>query len=213
MKKIIFVFAVYLAFLWTLPLYAEKDELHQALDRRYRFQKQHQSELGLRGGAYLGNQTRTSWFAGGYYYFHINNTFALGATYSYSPIEVDSNSTFGKSLKTKETHLMDAEVMISNDAAFRAGKSIVECDLYFVLGVGSIWINRHYEPMGTVGGGMKVYTKWPWLVPRIDVNSYIHPTPNDSGTTYDADIATILGLSFVFPTKKLEEKVSEEKGE
>jgi hypothetical protein len=210
MRKISAFAALFLAVMWTLPLFADKDELHQALDRRYRFQKRFQNELGFRGGAYLGNQTQTSWIAGGYYYFHLNNTFAVGGAYNYSPIEADSNSTFGQSLTNKNMHLMSAELMISNDAAFRAGKSIVECDLYFTLGAGSIWINRHYEPMGVIGGGMKIYTGWPWLVPRIDINTYIHPTPNNSGTTYDGDVATLIGLSFVFPEKKVEDIEPEE---
>lgn len=213
MKKMVSIFALFLAVLWTLPLYAEKDELHKAVDRRYRFNKHLQSEFGFRGGAYLGNQTQTSWTVGGFYFLHLNNTFALGAAYNYTPIEVDSASTFGQSLQDKNMHLMNAEMMISNDAAFRAGKSVIECDLYLTLGVGALWINRQYEPLGVVGGGMKIYTGWPWLAARVDINTYIHPTPVPNGTKYDADVATVLGLSFMFPERKVEETEPEEEPE
>jgi outer membrane beta-barrel protein len=172
------------------------------VDRRYRLSKRLQNELGFFGGGYLGDETHNSWVVGGRYFLHLNNTFALGASYSYTPVITDWSSTFGQSLRTKQQHLIDGEVMISNDAAFRAGNTIVELDLYFTLGLGVIRINQQNMPMGIIGGGAKFYTGYPWLTVRFDVNSYIHPTPNPNGDTLNSDMSILAGVSFLFPQRK-----------
>ncbi|MFH1874927.1 MAG: hypothetical protein ABH859_07070 [Pseudomonadota bacterium] len=208
MKKI-FWLAV-LAMFIASPCFAEtetevKDPLHKSVDHGYRLSKKLQSEFGIFGGDFLGDETHNSWMAGGRYFLHLNNTFAVGATYTYTPIITDMSSTFGTSLRTKKQHIIDAEVMISNDAAFRAGDAIIECDLYFALGVGVFRINQRNMPMGMIGGGMKIYTGWPWLAFRVDVNSYLHPTPNPTGDTFNADIGMMGGVSFLFPKRKPKE--------
>ncbi len=179
----------------------EVDPLHKAVDHRYRASKHLQSELNLFGGDYLGDETHNSWMVGARYYLHLNNTFAVGASYIYTPIVADMSSAFGQSLRTKQQHIIDAELMISNDAAFRAGSSIIECDLYFTLGVGVFRVNRQNKPVGMIGGGMKIYTGLPWLAFRVDVNSYLHPTPNPGGDHFNADVAMMGGVSFLFPKR------------
>ena len=184
--------------------FATEKSLHEALDRRYRFSKHLQSEINIFGGDYLSDETHNSWDAGAKYFLHLNNTFAIGASYIYTPIYTDYDSTFGKTLKSRKQHIIDAEMMIANDAAIRSGSSIIECDLFLTLGVGTMWINEHYEPMGMIGGGIKFYTPLPWIAVRFDVNTYIHPTPNPLGDTFNADMQVSGGVSFLFPTKHIE---------
>lgn len=180
----------------------ERRALGISVDRRYRLSKRWQNEFGIFGGDYLGDEWLNTWDAGAHYYLHFNNTFAVGASYFFSRIRANTESDFGQSLATKNQHAADAELMISNDCAFRAGKTIIECDLYLTLGMGMIQINRQWKPMGLVGGGMKVYLPVPWLAVRFDVNSPIHPTPKPGGNSFNADIAFNLGLSFLVPQRK-----------
>lgn len=186
---------------------AEEEKAHlrsRVLDRQHRFSKRLQSELGIFGGDYLGDEWLNTWDAGAHYYLHLNNTFAVGASYAYSRIRANADSSFGANLRTKNMHLLDAEMQISNDCAFRAGKSIIECDLYFTLGGGAIWINRQWKPMGLLGGGMKIYFDPPWVALRLDVNTPMHPTPKPGGDVFTADVMFNAGVSFLFPVRKLE---------
>lgn len=183
----------------------EKPNLRSTIaDRGERYSKRFQSELGIYGGDYLGDEWLNTWDAGAHYYLHLNNTFAVGTNYTYSRIRADSGSSFGTSLRTKDMHIIDAEVMISNDCAFRAGKSIIECDLFMTLGGGAIWINREWKPMGVIGGGIKIFFTPPWVALRFDVNTPIHPTPKPGGDSINADVMFNLGVSFFFPIKRIE---------
>ena len=62
-----------------------------------------------------------------------------------------------------------------------------------------MWINRVWEPLGIVGGGMKIYMPPPWLAIRFDVNSVLHSTPKPEGDSFNADVMFNLGISFLFP--------------
>lgn len=202
------VFAVLLA-----PALHADEELKEYLKEGARFPKRHQHEFNVNGGAFLGDQSQSSWVVGGNYHFLINETWGVGAAYAYSPIRVDSNSSFGQSLRSKEQHFMDAELLISNDAAFRAGKHIIECDFYLTLGAGAVWINKEFEPMGVIGGGLRVYMPWTWLAVRVDVNNYLHYTPIATGDAFSADISMVAGVSFLFPKRQPPPLEPEETGE
>ncbi len=207
MKKFAFLLALALGFLFVVPAQAEeKDMLRKGVDRRYRLSKKLQSEININGGDFLGDETHNSWSVGAKYFLHINNTIAVGASYMYTPIYTDFDSTFGKTVKSRQQHFIDGEVMFSNDAALRAGNSVIEFDLFGTLGMGTEWINRHWEPVGVIGGGIIVYTPWPWFAARVDVTNYIHPTPNPSGDTINADINFAAGVSFFFPVKRINEE-------
>lgn len=178
--------------------------LYEALEDRQLAPKRFQSEFNVFGGNYLGDEWYNTWDVGGRYFFHINNTFAVGAEYFYSPIRADSSGNFGESLTTKKTHTLTSQLMISNDAAFRSGNTILECDLFLALGAGSMQINKKWKPVGVIGGGIKVYPNLPWFAIRFDVNSYLHSTPKPGGDTFNADVAIDGGISFFFPTIKKE---------
>lgn len=181
----------------------EQRALGRTLDRRHRFSKKWQSELGIFGGDYLGDEWLNTWDVGTHYYLHINNTFAIGASYFYSRIRANAESNFGASLTTKNHHGVDAEVMVSNDCAFRTGKTVIDCDLFMTLGAGATVINRVWEPLVMIGGGLKIYLPPPWIAIRFDVNCPLHPTPKPGGNSFNVDVAFNLGLSFLFPGREL----------
>ncbi|MFH0800642.1 MAG: hypothetical protein V2A66_10765 [Pseudomonadota bacterium] len=177
--------------------------LHKALDRRDRFSKKWQSEIEISGGDYLGDEWLNTWDAGARYMLHVSNAFSVGASYLYSYIRANSSTSFGNSLTTNNSHILDAEVSISNDCAIRAGKTIIDSDLFFTLGGGTIYINHEWKPAFVVGGGIKVYTPLPWLAVRFDVNALLHPTPIPSGDKFNADVIMNGGVSFLFPVRKI----------
>ena len=177
--------------------------LHDALDREYRYSKRFQSEFGVFGGDYLGDEWYNTWDVGARYYLHLNNSIAVGAEYFYSPIRADASGDFGGSLTTDTTHTITAAMIYSNGAAFRAGSSVVECDLMLTVGGGTMQINRQWQWMAMIGGGLKVYTPAPWFAVRFDVNSYMHPTPKPGGNSFNADMVLHFGASFLFPTKEI----------
>lgn len=170
------------------------------LDPEFRHRKQHQFEFSVYGGSYLGDTLGQTWIVGPKAYYHFNNTVAVGAAYGFSRLLTDDTSGFGSSLNNHNMHLVDAEASLSNDAAFRVGKKLVEMDFYLTLGAGSLIIDSKWEPVGLIGGGIKIYPGIPWLAFRIDVNNLLHYVnwPNDS--QFDCDVLFLGGISFLFPS-------------
>jgi hypothetical protein len=183
-----------------------KDSSFQISDRR-RPHKKFLSELTIFGGDYLGDEWHNTWDVGAMYTLHFNETFGASAAYTYSQLDYDASGNFGRSVTDDNVHMGNGALVINNDCAFRAGKSIIECDLFMTVGGGGIKVNRVWEWMIVIGGGMRIYTPLKWFAVRFDVNSYLHPTPNPTGNTFDSDIAMNLGLSFIIPAKKQEEEM------
>lgn len=170
------------------------------LDPEYRHRKKGQFEFAPYGGSYLGNTLDQTWVVGERIYYHFNNTYALGQNFAYTRLYPDRSSIFGKNMDNNNLYLFDVEMMFSNDAALRVGSSLVEMDFFGTLGVGPMKINSSWEPTGLIGGGIKIYPGISWLAVRIDVNSYLHYTPQPGPDRFDADVLFLVGLSFVFPT-------------
>lgn len=207
LSRICVLFALIFLLAAPIHLFAEENvnehDLAKALKSRIP-KKKWQSEINIFGGDYIGDEWLNTWDVGGKYFLHLNNTFALGPSYLYSPIRASSGSTFGQGLKTKNTHQVNAEMMISNDTVMRMGDDILECDLFLTLGTGAMYINEGWEPLGVLGGGLKIYTPVDFFAVRFDVNGYFHPTPEPPGSTFNSDVAMNLGVSFIFPTNKSE---------
>lgn len=174
---------------------AMEEHMKKADEEGYDWRK-FQSEFGVFGGDFLGDEWYNNWDVGARYYFNINKTFAIGAEYQYNPIRADSSGDFGRSLRTDNSHTLFGALAIANDAAIKAGKSIIDCDLFLTLGAGSMQINREWQWLALIGGGIKVYMPMRWMAVRFDVNSYLHPTPKPGGNSFNADMAINLGFSF-----------------
>ncbi len=171
------------------------------LDPIFRHNKRHQFELNPYGGSYLGNSYGQTYLVGGRLYYYFNNTYGLGVAYGYSRLLTNTNSPFGSTLTNTNLHMIDFEVQISNDAALRVGNSQLEMDFYLTIGMGSLWTNTAWEPVGLIGGGVKIYTGLDWLAFRIDVNNYAHMTPQPGKNSFDFDVTFLGGVSILFPTR------------
>ncbi len=178
----------------------EASTLPPILDPQFRHLKQHQFELSAYGGNYVGPSVEKSWLAGGRLHFHLSGTFAVGVTYGFQWLAVDSLSCEGPPISGRDTHYLDGELVISNDMAIRFGSNVVEADLFLTLGVGTLLIDEKWEVLGVLGGGVKFYTGLPWLAIRIDVNTYLHRVRHPAGSELDTNVSFMFGLAFLFPT-------------
>ncbi|HPW45970.1 MAG TPA: hypothetical protein PKU96_06340 [bacterium] len=183
-----------------------RHDLGESLKLKIQPSKKNMNELTFFGGNYLGDKWGNSWDIGGMYTFYFNDTFGVAANYAYSKIYGDSSDIFESNLANDNVHSVFGAVILNNDAAFRAGKSIIQCDLFATLGGGSIQINNIWKYLLVIGGGIRVYTPIPWFAVRFDVNSYMHPTPGIGGSAFNADILMNLGFSVMLPPRKIETK-------
>ncbi len=159
-------------------------------------------EFSITGGNYLGENWKNTYYIGSSYLFHLDDTFAFGAQYMYTPIVVDKDTPFYASLQTEDVHIATALCQLNTPAAFRAGKRIFNVDFYFTLGVGGMQINRQWEPVGIIGGGARFYFPVPWIALRIDINSYLHMTPLGNRSDFSGDVSMGGAISFIFPNRK-----------
>lgn len=51
---------------------------------------------------------------------------------------------------------------------------------------------------GYIGGGMDVYTRWPWLAVRFDLKNFFYRLPNPRGSGFNSDMSFALGPLFIF---------------
>ena len=174
--------------------------------------RKYQSEFGIFGGDFLGDEWYNNWDVGARYYFNFSKTLGIGVEYQYNPIRADSSGDFGRSLTTDDSHTLFGGITVANTAAFTAGKSIIPCDFYLTLGGGSMQINKDWEWLAVVGGGLKVYMPVRWMAVRFDVNTYMHPTPKPGGDAFNADLAINAGVSFLIQPnmRKIKEEAMEE---
>ncbi len=180
------------------------DRFGPSWDHREDYSDDNMHEFTIIGGDYLGENWKNTYYIGGQYLYHLNQTFSFGAQYFYSPIVVDKDTPFYASLRTDDTHTATALVQLNTPAAWRAGKRIFNMDFYFTLGVGAMQINRQWETTGLIGGGTRIYFPVPWIAFRLDINSYIHMTPMGGGRNdLSGDVSMGGGISFIFPNKKI----------
>jgi hypothetical protein len=173
-------------------------------DGRENYSDRNIHEFVINGGDYLGENWKNTYYIGGSYFYHLNQTFAFGAQYLYSDIVVDKNTPFYQSLSTEAVQIATAQCMLNTPAAWRAGSKIFNMDFFFTLGVGAMQINHQWEPTGVIGGGARFYFPVPWISFRLDINSFIHMTPMGGGQSdLSGDVAMGGGISFIFPNRKL----------
>ncbi len=180
---------------------AAPEKIPNILNPDFRHPKRHQVELVAFGGTYLGASIQKSWLTGARAFFHLNNMFALGASYAYQWTAVRGLHASAPDLSDRHTQFLDLEVAISNDVAMRVGTLLIELDLYATLGAGAVRLDGDWDFLGVVGGGLKAYTGVRWLAVRVDVNNYLHRVRKPGGDSVDMDISFSLGLSFLLPPR------------
>jgi hypothetical protein len=77
--------------------------------------------------------------------------------------------------------------------------STLEMDLFGEAGGGTMRIADRWEPLGLVGGGVRVYPGLSWLAIRIDALTLLHPTERDTGSAFDTDVSFTLGVELIVP--------------
>lgn len=169
------------------------------LDPNYRSPKKGKIELAPYISSYLGDQIGQTWLAGGRIYYNLTNYASLGANYGVGKLYAGPSSDFGRGLKSDWFHVTNAELLLSNDVALRAGKTIIELDLFMTLGVGAMWLNQYWKPLGVVGGGVKAFLGEPWFAIRVDVVNYIHEVPRPPSNPIDCDVVFMGGISLFLP--------------
>jgi len=194
---LLFLFSLFI----SLPARAE-DEMPDALNPDFRIERAHYFELIPYGGSYLGSSVGQTFIAGTRGYYHLDNSWAVGANIGYSRLFTDGRNNFGGSLHNDNLYLGDVEAMIANDVAMRIGKSLVQIDFYLTLGVGMMRLNDYNEPMGVIGGGAKFYTGIHWLAFAVDVINYAHITNQPGKDPFDFDTTFTGGLCFMFHSRK-----------
>lgn len=171
------------------------------LDHNYRHRKKNQFEIYLNGGAYLGNSIGQTWLVGTKMTYWLNNTIGLGVNYTFSKLLTNRGSPFGSVITDSNMHAMSGQVVLSQAAALRTGKRVMEIDFFAMIGMGTMYLNGQWEPMGEIGGGAKFYTGLPWLAFRIDVDNYVHNTSQPGKDSIDFDVMLMGGVSFLFPSR------------
>lgn len=188
---------VVVAFSIFLALPVKADRLDSTLSHTYHSR---QVELVPFGGSYLGSTVGQAWAAGGRGYYYFSDHMGIGAAYGLSHLYVGNESDFGSSLTNRWMHMVDTEMIIGNSAATKVGERIFPIDLFLTLGAGGMAINDKWEPMGLLGGGIRVVSS-KWMAIRFDVTNYIHFTPHANWNPLDFDTAFLVGVSFFLPER------------
>jgi len=153
-------------------------------------------------GEYLGNQLNNSFALGGRIAYRLNHSFSLGLDLLYSRLQYDPLSSFGQSVQSRNQVLSLFTGMFAIPVLQRTGKTISEVDLFTTFGLGDNYINKKHRFTGMLGGGMKIYTKIPWLALRFDVSTYMYSLPRLTDSKFADDWVFSVGPSFlIFPKK------------
>jgi hypothetical protein len=153
-------------------------------------------------GEYLGNILNNSFVTGARLGVRITEAITIGAEFNYSRVQFDPNSSFGRSVTTRNEFISDAFFSYAFPVLQRSGKTIQELDLFLTVGIGDIHINGKDRFVGFVGGGTKMFFKPGWLALRVDFNTYMYSLPRQNDSKFADDWSFTVGPSFLFLPKK-----------
>jgi hypothetical protein len=179
----------------------EKSPKPLALDEDRRSAFSTRNEVFVYSGFYFGKTLDNSFVVGTEYLFRITHVWALGPSFTYTKAETANSVQLSQPGFFKSDHIYttDLAVMIAMPAAFAAGDSVVQANLYSILGVGAIGINDAWHPHGFIGGGMKIFPGLDWMAIRVDIRTGLHPINTPSGEKFDQNLSLMVGLSFLIP--------------
>ena len=179
----------------------DKDAVPDVLTDEKRSAFSTHNEVFVYSGFYLGNKLGNSYVAGAEYLFRITHVWALGPSFTYTRAKTSNSVELSQAgfFNNDNIYTTDLSVMISMPAAFTAGGTVVQANLYSILGVGAININDAWHPHGFIGGGMKIFPGLDWLAIRVDLRTGLQSIDTPSGKKFDQDLSLMLGLSFQIP--------------
>jgi hypothetical protein len=176
---------------------AAPSEPERVLDPKYRHLRGNQVAFDGFGGVFMGRAIGQSFLAGGRVTYYPIRHIGIGAAYGYS-ISLGGVET----AERQSVHLVHGQLELPLVAGLRVGKhKVLELDLFGEAGAGALYIARTWEPMGVIGGGVRIYPRVPWLGIRIDAVTFLHETRRERGEKFDTDVAFTLGLVFLLPPR------------
>ena len=173
------------------------------LDDAYRHRSALQLELAPYAAQYLSATLGSTFAFGARGIFHFNNMLALGADYGRLTIKPDESSEYFRNLQSDRMQYVKGALFISNATAMRVGeRGQLELDLYGMLGGGMRELNGEWGPVGTTGGGLKVYPGLSWFAFSVGVDAFIHQIEKRAGApSIESDMAFFLAASFLLPSQ------------
>jgi len=154
-------------------------------------------------GEYLGNILNNSFVGGARLGFRITEAITLGAEFNYSRDQFDPNSSFGRSVRTRNEYITDVFFSYAVPLLQRSSrKTVQELDLFATAGIGDLHINGKDRVVGLLGGGMKLFFKPGWIALRVDVNTYLYSLPRLNDSKFADDWTFTAGPSFLFLPRK-----------
>lgn len=177
----------------------EEEEIPASLDFDRRAAEVTRWEIPVGGGEFFGDKLEHSFILGSGLYYHLTPALAIGADFHYSRIDYDPLGDFGQGITDQNLYLIGGTLQLNLPGAYHSGRTITEVDFYTLLGGAAININDSYHGAGCIGGGMKIYTRWPWFSFKTEFREYLWSVPTRSGSAFEADATIFLGPSFLIP--------------
>lgn len=150
---------------------------------------------------YTGDALRTTTLGSATYVFHLNRIYWLGIDFFGGALSADKMNGVG--LKNGQKFFgLDGGIYFNLPALLSAtpmeASDSLSADLYTSLGLGHMWIGRHKEVFGFVGGGLLIHPGIHWLGIRFDLKNLFFMLSNSQGNDFNSDMSLSLGPSFIF---------------
>ena len=167
------------------------------LDPPNRRLRGNQVALDAFGGSMVGRAIGQSFLVGGRLTYFPIRQLGIGAAYGFSRGIGGLSTVRGRSV-----HFAHGQLELPLASALRVGrKKVLEIDVFGEAGAGALYVARAWEPMGVIGGGVRLYPRVRWLAVRIDAVTFLHDTRRPMGKAFDTDVAFTLGLSVLLPRR------------
>jgi hypothetical protein len=161
-----------------------------------------------------GNQVSIDGFGGSLIGGSIGHSYVAGARVTYFPIrQLGIGAAYGNSyvfsdrgllpLDNRTVHYIHGRLELPIASALRLGRRhTVQMDLFGEGGAGAVYLGERWEPLGAVGGGVRIYPRIAWLAITVNVLTYLHYTKQELRKVFDGDVAFTLGLALVLPRRR-----------
>lgn len=168
------------------------------LDPATRRLRGNQVAIDLGGGSMNGRGVGQSFVATGRLTYYPIRQLGIGAVYSFSQGIGGVATAAGDWV-----HAVHGQLELPLISALRVGRHrVLPMDLFGEAGAGAVHLAERWEPLGVIGGGVRLYTRVRWLAVRIDALTYLHDTRREVGRALlDTEVAFTLSLTVLLPRR------------